>query len=148
MHKQNKVPLSVHPHLESGFYATEPHYQSKVDGSDTTDITEALLDYDGNPLVVDFKATTKIMAEIANPPKPLTLSPSDPISRAQCFEVFGMLNKRPSSPISMVDKIEAHGYAERVSCAISRSLQSAVNSATSSPSPSPSNNDNNEQPQA
>lgn len=144
MHKQNIVLLSAHPHLESGFYATEPHYQSKVDGSDTTDITEAMLDYDGNPLVVDYKPTTKIMAEIANPPKPLTLSPADPISRAQCFEVFGMLNKRPSSPISMVDKMEAHGYAERVSGAISRSLQSAVNAVSSSPSPSLSNNVNNE----
>lgn len=144
MHKQNNVPISAHPHLESGFYATEPHYQSKVDGSDTTDITEALMDYDGNPLVVDYKPTTKIMAEIANPPKPLTLSPADPVSRVQCFEVFGMLNKRPSSPISMVDKMEAHGYAERVSGAISRSLQSAVKAVNSSSSPSPSNVNNNE----
>lgn len=144
MHKQNIVPLSAHPHLESGFYATEPHYQSKVDGSDTTDITEALMDYDGNPLVVDYKPTTMIMAEIANPPKPLTLSPADPMSRAQCFEVFGMLNKRPSSPISMVDKMEAHGYAERVSGAISRSLQSALKVVNSSSSPSPSNDNNNE----
>lgn len=144
MHKQNKVPLSAHPHLESGFYATEPHYQSKSDGSDTTDITDAMLDYDGNPLVVDYKPTTKIMPEIANPPKPLTLSPADPISRAQCFEVFGMLNKRPSSPISMVDKMEAHGYAERVSGAISRSIQSAVEAVNSSSSSSPSNPDSNE----
>ena len=143
MHKQNKVPLSAHPHLESGFYATEPHYQSKIDGSDTTDITEAMQDYDGNPLVVDYKPTTKIMAEIANPPKPLTLSPADPISRAQCFEVFGMLNKRPSSPISMLDKMEAHGYAERVSGAISRSIQSALDAVNSS-NPSPSTENNNE----
>lgn len=144
MHKQNKVPLSVHPHLESGFYATEPHYQSKVDGSDTTDITDAMQDYDGNPLVVDYKPTTKIMLDIANPPKPLTLSPADPISRAQCFEVFGMLNKRPSSPISLLDKVEAHGYAERVSGAISRSIQTAVEAVNSSSSPSPSNSDSNE----
>ena len=144
MHKQNKVPISAHPHMESGFYATEPHYQSKADGSDTTDITDAMQDYDGNPLVVDYKPTTKIMPEIANPPKPLTLSPADPISRAQCFEVFGMLNKRPSSPISMLDKMEAHGYAERVSGAISRSIQSAVEAVNSSSSPSPSNDNNNE----
>lgn len=144
MHKRNIVPLSEHPHLDSGFFSSDAVYQSKSDGIETTDINEALLDYDGKPLVVEYRATTKIMPEISNPPKPLTLSPSDPFSRAQCFEVFGMLNKRPSSPISMVDKMEAHGYAERVSGAISRSLQSAVNSVSSSSTVSPSNDNNNE----
>lgn len=144
MHKQNIVELTDNPHLNSGFYEVEVHYQSKVDGRVTTDVTKAITDCDGNPLVLDYVPSTKVMASIANPPKPLTLSPADPISRAQCFEVFGMLNKRPSSPISMVDKMEAHGYAERVSGAISRSIQSAVEAVSSSPIPSPSNPVNNE----
>lgn len=141
MHKQNIVPLTDKPHLNSGFYEVEVHYQSKEDGGVTTDVTKALTDCDGNPLVIDYKASTKVMASIANPPKPLTLSPADPVSRVQCIEVFGLLNKRPSSPISMVDKMEAHCYAERVSGAISRSIQSAVQAVNT---PSPSNDNNNE----
>lgn len=57
---------------------------------------------------------------------PFTLSPNDPMSRTQCLEVFGMLNKRPSSPISLVDKMDASKYAENVSGAISNAISSAV----------------------
>lgn len=144
MHKQNKIIPSDNPHIQSGFYDAIPVYQSSKDGSTTEDITKAIKDYDGNPMVLEYKASTKVMASIAQPSLPLTLSPSDPISRAQCFEVFGMLNKRPSSPISTIDKMEAHGYAERVSGAISRSIQSAVSSVNSTPSPSPSKETPNE----
>lgn len=137
MRKKNNITPKELPHANSGFYEAEILYKHKVDGSLTDDVENAMCNADGMPLIVEIRPSTETLASVVTPCKPLTLSPADPASRAICLEQFGMLNKKVSMPTLMLDRIDAVRYAENVSIAMQKSINSAK-SSLSVPTPEPS----------
>lgn len=126
MRKINVVIATDKPHLLSCFYKTLPQYRHRDTYELTDDVTVSINDIDGNPIVVETKPTTIVLDVISSPPKPLSFSPCDPVARASCFEVFGMLNKKQSSPTIMLDRMQAQRYADNVSIALDAQLKQAI----------------------
>lgn len=143
MRKINVVIATDKPHLSSSFFKTIPLYRHCDTYELTEDATLAISDIDGNPIVVESKPTTIVLDVITSPPKPLSFSPCDPVARSSCFEVFGMLNKKQSSPTIMLDRMQAQRYADNVSLALDAQLKQAIaKSETIIPVVTPKNTEN------
>lgn len=143
MRKINVVIATDKPHLLSCFYKSLPQYRHRDTYELTEDVTLAVKDIDGNPIVVETKPTQIVLDIITSPPKPLSFSPCDPVARASCFEIFGMLNKKPSSPTIMLDRMQAQRYADNVSVALDAQLRQAIAKCEFSKSVEPANTVNN-----
>lgn len=122
--KKNRLKNEVFvelKHLESGFYDVDDVYQD-AEGNETTDPAKAMLTADGGFIQLGRKATKRNLPGVGEKKKPLSFSPSDPLSRSAAYEALAMYQQKKSMPNCYMDKFAAMKYTENVCSALEHNI--------------------------
>lgn len=134
------------PHEQSGFFKAIPVYLSSS-RTETYDITEAMLDFDGAPIVVRMEHSQEPLDICISAPCSISFSPTNPVERTQAFEQLSAFSKRSSMPCILMDKFEVSKMTENVCNKLSHQFEKLQEhklehnvepSASANPSTSPS----------
>lgn len=108
-------------HLNSGFLDIDDVYQD-AEGNETTDPLKAMRTIDGGLIQLGRKATKRNLPGIGEKKKPLSFSPSDPLSRTAAYEALAMYQQKKSVPNCYMDKFAAIKYTNNVCSALENNI--------------------------
>lgn len=124
MRKLNPI-FTDKPHSDSDFYMHTNVYQ-KADGTETTDVSEALLNSSGSPVLLRRSSSRERLPVCTSYPNTFVFE-GEQMMQAQT--ALAQFNERPSQPNVYHDKFDALNYANRCARAFMSNLQTSVNNA-------------------
>lgn len=120
-------PIRPDRFIDQRFVSGAPLYLTS-DGSNTTDITQAVLDPYGSPINNGVSETETIPHEVYTNTSPLSFNPSDPTARQRAFEARASFSDSVTIPNCYQDKFELINYANSVSHLAFTKLKALKNS--------------------
>ena len=116
------------PHSKSDFYMHSNVYQ-KSDGTETTDVSEAMLNSSGSPVLLRRSSSCERLPVCTQYPQTFVFE-GEQMMQAQT--ALAQFNERPSLPNVYHDKFDALNYANRCASAFMSNLEKSASHAEQS----------------